>query len=192
VEAIAARAAQFSFPLVVDPVMVSKHGAPLMEKDARETFIGKLLPHAYLVTPNVHEAIVLSGIEFRGEGSLDEAAKAIAGFGARNVLIKGGHLGGYSFSGLDRNRDESLSTAEDVTDILYTDGRSFRFSSKRIATRHTHGTGCTYSAAITAELAKGKDLLEAVASAKHYITRAIETNPSLGHGNGPVNHWAPV
>ena len=174
IEAIAARAAKFTFPLVVDPVMISKHGAPLMEENGRAALVQKLLPHAYLVTPNLHEAMALSSLEFRGQSSLEEAAKAIAGLGARNVLVKGGHL------------------TEEATDILYTEGRFHRFFSKRIATMHTHGTGCTYSAAITAGLAKGVDLLEAVSSAKRYITRAIETNPSLGHGQGPVNHWAVV
>ena len=192
VEAIASRASQFRFPLVVDPVMISKHGASLMNEDARATFVQKLLCHAYLVTPNVYEAMVLSGLEFRGEDSLEEAAKAITSLGARNVLIKGGHLSESRFSSLYQSTSERLSPAENATDVLYTAGCFYRFSSKRIVTRHTHGTGCTYSAAITADLAKGKDLQEAVASAKQYITRAIETNPSLGHGNGPVNHWAPA
>ena len=207
IEAIAVRAAQFRFPLVVDPVMISKHGAPLMEEEAHAAFVQKLLCHAYLVTPNVYEAMVLSGLEFRGESSLEDAAKAIADLGARNVLIKGGHLSesGLSSPYSDKQErgpqrakagvgepQECLSRPGDATDILYTDGRFIRFSSKQIATRHTHGTGCTYSAAITAELAKGKELPEAVSSAKRYITRAIETNPSLGHGNGPVNHWASV
>jgi hydroxymethylpyrimidine/phosphomethylpyrimidine kinase len=174
IEAVAARAAQFSFPLVVDPVMISKHGATLMKEDARTSLAAKLLPHAYLVTPNLYEAMALSGLDFRGPESLEEAAKAIAGMGARNVLIKGGHL------------------AEDATDILYTEGRFHRFTSQRIATPHTHGTGCAYSAAITAKLAQGADLVAAVSSAKRYVTRAIETNPGLGHGQGPVNHWAPI
>ena len=173
IEAIAARAAQFSFPLVVDPVMISKHGAPLINEDAQSTLAQKLLPHAALVTPNVHEAMALSGLEFRGMDSLHEAAKAIAGLGPRAVLVKGGHL------------------VEEAADVLYTENRFQTFSAKRIATSHTHGTGCTYSAAITAELAKGAELIRAVEAAKRYITRAIETNPALGHGYGPVNHMAP-
>lgn len=174
IEAIAARAAQFSFPLVVDPVMISKHGAPLINEDARSTLAQKLLPHAALVTPNVHEAMALSGLEFRGMDSLHEAAKAIAGMGPQSVLVKGGHL------------------AEEATDVLYTEDRFQTFSAKRIETSHTHGTGCTYSAAITAELAKGANLIRAVEAAKRYITRAIETNPALGHGYGPVNHMVPL
>ncbi len=174
IEAVATRAAQFQFPLVVDPVMIGKHGAPLMADDARSTLKAKLLPHAYLVTPNIHEAIAISGLDFLGPGSLEEAAKAIADLGARNVLVKGGHL------------------MDGATDILYTEGRFHQFSAAHIDTPHTHGTGCTYSAAITAGLANGKSLLEAVSMAKQYITRAIQTNPSLGHGQGPVNHLAAV
>lgn len=174
IEAIAARAAQFQFPLVVDPVMIGKHGAPLMADDARSTVKTKLLPHAYLVTPNLDEAIAISGIDFSGPQSLEDAAKAIADLGVPNVLVKGGHM------------------RDGATDILYTEGQFHRFSAEHIDTQHTHGTGCTYSAAITAGLAKGKSLLEAVSSAKKYITAAIKTNPSLGHGQGPVNHLAPV
>ena len=174
IEAIAERAAKFSFPLVVDPVMRSKHGAPLMNEDAQASLVHKLLPHATLVTPNLHEAMALSGREFRGPTSLAEAAKAIADLGVRAVLIKGGHL------------------PEDATDLLYMKGNFHRFPAKRIDTPHTHGTGCTHSAAITAALAKGMEILKAVEVAKQYITRAIETNPSLGHGSGPVNHFAPL
>jgi len=172
IEAVGAKASQFSFPLVVDPVMISKHGMALMAEDARSALKSALLPHAYLVTPNVHEAIAISGLDFLGPGSLEEAAKAIADLGARNVLVKGGHL------------------MDGATDILYTEGEFHRFSAAHIDTPHTHGTGCTYSAAITAGLAKGQSLLEAVSSAKQYITRAIQTNPGLGHGQGPVNHLA--
>ncbi|MBI4460183.1 MAG: bifunctional hydroxymethylpyrimidine kinase/phosphomethylpyrimidine kinase [Acidobacteria bacterium] len=173
IEAVAQRAATFSFPLIVDPVMLSKHGAPLLDEDARTSLIEKLLPHAYLVTPNLHEAMALAAMEYTGPASLQEAAKAIADFGPGAVLIKGGHL------------------EEEATDILFVDGDFHCLTAGRVQTRHTHGTGCTYSAAITAALAKDADLLEALQMAKTYITRAIETNPSLGHGSGPVNHFAP-
>jgi hydroxymethylpyrimidine/phosphomethylpyrimidine kinase len=103
-----------------------------------------------------------------------EAARAIAQLGPRAVLVKGGHLAG------------------DAADVLYADGQLYWFSARRIDTPHTHGTGCTYSAAITAELAKGADLRAAIETAKRYITLAIETNPGLGHGTGPVNHHAEV
>lgn len=174
IEALADRAAKFTFPLVVDPVMISKHGAPLIQEDARQSLARKLLPHAYLVTPNIYEAMSLAGMEYLGQTSLEEAARAIADLGPRAVLIKGGHL------------------VEEAADLLYADGRFHSFPAKRLETPHTHGTGCTYSAAITAMLAKGSDLVQAIAVAKQYITRAIETNPALGHGFGPVNHFAPI
>lgn len=170
---VVARAArQFKFPLVVDPVMMSKHGALLLKRNAVRVFIRELLPHAVLVTPNLCEAEVLSGIKVRDPKSMEKAAQIIAGFGPQAVLVKGGHLEG------------------EALDLFYQDGRVRFFRAPRTKTRHTHGTGCTYSAAITAELAKGKSLLAAVSSAKKFITRAICTSPGLGHGMGPVNHFA--
>jgi hydroxymethylpyrimidine/phosphomethylpyrimidine kinase len=174
IRALAERAGAFSFPLVVDPVMISKHGAALLEEEARAALKSELLPRAFLVMPNVYEAAVLSGRECRETGSLEEAARAIADLGPRAVLVKGGHLG------------------DDATDVLFFEGGIHRYPSQRIQTKHTHGTGCTYSAAITALLARKVELREAVRQAKQFITRAIETNPGLGQGFGPVNHWAPV
>lgn len=178
IRAVAERAARFAFPLVVDPVMISKHGAPLLQDEARATLARELLPQADLVTPNVHEALALAGKKFSGteipRKELEETARAIAGLGAKAVLIKGGHL------------------VSDATDLLLLDGRFEAYPGRRIDTQHTHGTGCTYSAAITAELAKGEELTKAIAAAKRFITRAIETNPGLGHGYGPVNHFTPV
>jgi hydroxymethylpyrimidine/phosphomethylpyrimidine kinase len=172
IDAVARRARSFGFPLVVDPVMISKHGAALMADEARAALVEKLLPTAFLVTPNLPEAAALAGIEVSDLASMEEAAKRIAGLGSKSVLVKGGHL------------------ASDATDLLFHEGRCERFPARRIASRHTHGTGCTYSAAITAELAKGRGLLEAVASAKQFITKAIATAPGLGRGCGPVNHHA--
>jgi hydroxymethylpyrimidine/phosphomethylpyrimidine kinase len=172
IQTVAACAAKFRFPLVIDPVMISKHGAPLLPKKAVRVFIKKLLPHAALVMPNLYEAEVLSGIRVRDAASMEKAARVIAGFGPGAVLVKGGHL-----------RGEAL-------DLFYQAGRVHCFKTPRIKTRHTHGTGCTYSAAITAELARGKDLYRAIASAKRFITKAIRTAPGLGHGVGPVNHFA--
>jgi hydroxymethylpyrimidine/phosphomethylpyrimidine kinase len=167
-------AAGFDFPLVVDPVMISKHGVALIAEDARSVLLEKLLPYAFLVTPNLHEAAVLSGIEVHDLQTMGEAARRIAGTGAGAVLIKGGHLEGAA------------------VDLLFWRGKMTRFESPRIETRHTHGTGCTYSAAITAELAKGRDLDSAVAVAKSFITEAIRSNPGLGKGCGPVNHHAVI
>ena len=174
VEAVAGAAANFAFPLVVDPVMVSKHGLPLLPHEAVRAVRELLLPHAALAMPNVPEAEALTGIAIRNLDDVRRAACLIHGMGARAVLIKGGHL------------------ATDSTDVLF-DGAEYReFPAPRIATRHTHGTGCTYSAAITAGLAAGVALGEAVARAKRFIHEAIRSNPGLGHGCGPVNHHAEV
>jgi len=173
-EAVAAAAQAFTFPLVIDPVMISKHGAPLMDDDARRELAACLIPRAFLLTPNLEEATALAGFPVTDVASMRKAAETLASQGAKNVLIKGGHL----------------STGEAV-DVLYQPEHGFhQFSARRIATRHTHGTGCTYSAAITAELAKGAALLVAIGRAKEFITAAIESAPGLGSGSGPLNHHA--
>jgi hydroxymethylpyrimidine/phosphomethylpyrimidine kinase len=172
--AIIEAVASFDFPcpLVVDPVMISKHGASLLDSDARKALRRLLLPRASLVTPNAEEAAEIAGVRVDNLDSMRIAARRIADLGAAAVLVKGGHISG------------------DATDILY-DGRDFfEFPAPRIVTRHTHGTGCSYSAAITAHLARGLDLVSSVRTAKAWISRAIETNPGLGAGQGPVNHWA--
>ena len=169
-EAVASRV--LACPLVVDPVMISKHGAPLMDSSARAALRNQLLPRALLVTPNLYEAADLAGIEVSTPEHMREAARRIADLGPRAVLVKGGHLTG------------------DALDILYTDGEFREFRSTRTPTVHTHGTGCTYSAAITAGLAQGLALTSAVEQAKRYITNAIRGNPGLGAGAGPVNHFA--
>jgi hydroxymethylpyrimidine/phosphomethylpyrimidine kinase len=174
VEAVAALAAEFDFPLVVDPVMISKHGAPLVAAEAREAIATRLVPRAYLLTPNLEEAAALAGIEVADVAGMRRAAVRLAEMGAKAVLVKGGHLAGCA------------------TDVLYAGGDWHEFPAARIATAHTHGTGCTFSAAITAELARGTPLAAAVACAKAFITEAIRTNPGLGRGSGPVNHHAPV
>ncbi len=172
VEAVAEAAADFTFPLVVDPVMISKHGLPLVSQEAGAALAGKLIPRAFLVTPNLSEAAALAGFEICDVDAMRKAARRIVEMGARAVLVKGGHLAGAA------------------TDVLY-DGRAWReFTAARIETRHTHGTGCTYSAAITACLAAGSALEDAVTRAKAFITEAIRTSPGLGRGSGPVNHHA--
>jgi hydroxymethylpyrimidine/phosphomethylpyrimidine kinase len=158
--------------LVVDPVMVSKHGASLMTEEARHALAAKLLPNAYLVTPNLPEAAALTGIDVDDLAGMREAAQRIAVLGARSVLIKGGHLAG------------------DAVDLLLHKGGFYELRAPRIETPHTHGTGCSYSAAITALLAQGSDVPQAVTQAKAWITEAIRTNPGLGRGSGPVNHFA--
>jgi hydroxymethylpyrimidine/phosphomethylpyrimidine kinase len=168
-EAVAEIAEEFSFPLVVDPVMLSKHGARLADASSFE----KLIACAYLLMPNLHEAAELVGFAVDNRDSMHRAAEVLIGMGARNVLVKGGHLAG------------------DALDLLYMEGGDVQeFSAARIETPHTHGTGCTYSAAITAELAKGTGLVQAVSLSKTFVTEAIRSNPGLGRGSGPMNHFA--
>ena len=174
IAALGERAASFEFPLVVDPVMVSKHGTPLIDDDAAAVIKEKLLPHVFLITPNLPEASVLAAMEVTDLRSMEQAAARIADAGAKNVLIKGGHR------------------SVDATDLLWVDGRAHPLPGKRIETQHTHGTGCVLSAAITARLATGEDLVTAVEAAKRFITRAILTSPGLGQGCGPVNMHAPT
>ena len=172
VEAVARAAADFPFPLVVDPVMISKHGAPLMADEAREAVRDLLLPHAALLTPNLHEAAALTGAAVETVEQMRDAAEHLCRLGAGAALVKGGHLKG------------------DAIDVLFAEGVWHEIGAPRSHTPHTHGTGCTYSAAITANLAKGLSLVEAVHAAKQFITKAIRTNPGLGGGSGPVNHFA--
>lgn len=174
VEALAELAGDFRFPLVVDPVMISKHGAPLLPEDARRALQERLIPRARLVTPNLAEAEELTGLRIRDLAAMRRAAERILRMGAKAVLIKGGHL------------------ADSSTDILLAGAEWHEFPASRIDTPHTHGTGCTYSAAITAELARGAPLADAVRRAKDFITEAIRSAPGLGAGSGPVNHHARV
>ncbi|MEP7367081.1 MAG: bifunctional hydroxymethylpyrimidine kinase/phosphomethylpyrimidine kinase [Acidobacteriota bacterium] len=173
VEAVAERVRLFAFPLVVDPVMISKHGAPLLDDDASNALRERLLPLSTIITPNVLEAEVLARRKIKSLDDAYDAAKAICDLGAHAALVKGGHL-----------RDDA------ATDVLCIGGEFHVYPSVRVDTKHTHGTGCTYSAAITACLALGLDIPQAVARAKRFIARAIEKNPGLGGGQGPVNHFA--
>jgi hydroxymethylpyrimidine/phosphomethylpyrimidine kinase len=157
--------------IVLDPVMVSKSGYQLLQQSAIEELISILLPMATVVTPNIPEAEVITGIKIENILDMERAARAIYGMGARNVLIKGGHL------------------ENDATDVLF-DGRSFTYlKGRRINTRNTHGTGCTLSAAIASNLAVGCSASEAVSKAKEYITTAIENSLAIGKGVGPTNHF---
>jgi len=159
--------------IVLDPVMVAKGGELLLREEARESLIKELLPRAFILTPNDPEAEVLSGIKISSLEDMKEAARIIKDLGPENVLIKGGHL------------DKSL----DAIDILYDGNDFYEFKSERIHTKNTHGTGCTYSAAICAGLAKGLPVLEAVKEAKDYVTYAIKNSFDLGKGHGPLNHF---
>ena len=176
VEAVAQEAARFGFPLVVDPVMISKHGRPLLADDAVEALVRCLIPRAFLLTPNIPEAEALTGIGIRSLDDMRSAAERLQSMGARAVLVKGGHFQGGGSIDILRIGGAWIDCRE--------------FHAPRIDTPHTHGTGCTFSAAITAELARGASLDIAVERAKEFITEAIRTNPGLGHGCGPVNHHA--
>jgi hydroxymethylpyrimidine/phosphomethylpyrimidine kinase len=172
VEAVARAAADFRFPLVVDPVMISKHGQPLLPAAAVACLREKLLPRAALLTPNIPEAEALAGSPIHSLDDVRQAAERLHRMGARAVLIKGGHLEGLP------------------VDVLF-DGEGFAdFPAPRLDTRHTHGTGCTYSAAIAAGLACGLTLREAIGRAKRFVHEAIRSNPGLGGGCGPLNHHA--
>jgi hydroxymethylpyrimidine/phosphomethylpyrimidine kinase len=172
IDVVARLAAGFDFPLVVDPVLISKHGARLLSSDG-ERALKRLLRHAALVTPNIPEAEALTGLAIQSEEDMSAAAKRLLEFGCRAALVKGGHR-----------------ESGDAVDVLVTGSSVERFSRPRVNRRNTHGTGCTFSAAITACLAKGLDLTVAVASAKQYIQAAIEGAVPLGRGIGPLNHFA--
>jgi hydroxymethylpyrimidine kinase/phosphomethylpyrimidine kinase len=161
-------------PLVVDPVMVAKSGDHLLAVEARETLQKVLLPMAFIVTPNIPEASVLCGFPVGTVEDVREAARKIHGMGPRHVLVKGGHLKGAA------------------VDILF-DGCSFQaFESPRLDQRNTHGTGCTYSAALATLLAQGLSVPEAVGAAKQFITRAIASGLNIGSGHGPTNPYVHV
>ncbi len=174
VEVVASIARRCRFPLVVDPVMISKHGAPLISTEARDALIRDLIPASRLITPNIPEAESLAGVAIRNRDDMQQAAIVLHEMGTAAVLIKGGHLDG------------------DAVDLLLDGGEWHEFAVPRIGTRHTHGTGCTFSAAITAGLAIGLPVADAVSRAKAFLTEAIRTNPGLGAGSGPVNHHARV
>ena len=156
--------------LVVDPVMAAKGGTPLIRGEFRKSLITKLIPLAFVVTPNIPEAEVLAEMEITSVDDMKKAARIIYKFGAKNVVVKGGHL------------------AEDAVDVLY-DGRHFhKFTSERLDKEYTHGTGCTFSAAITTALAKGSNAVEAVGAAKAYITEVIRHAFRIGSGHWLINH----
>lgn len=174
VEIVAERASGFDFPLVVDPVMVSKHGAPLLDEAARSAMEKHLLPLATLLTPNAHEAAALLGREVRTLAEARDAARALGDRGPASVLVKGGHIEG------------------DPVDVLLHEGTLQQLEAPRIDTDQTHGAGCAYSAAIAAHLARGWAMPDAVQRAKTWLTEALRTAPHVGAGTGPVNHHAPV
>ncbi|HPX55312.1 MAG TPA: bifunctional hydroxymethylpyrimidine kinase/phosphomethylpyrimidine kinase [Syntrophales bacterium] len=160
--------------LVVDPVMVAKGGTLLLRGEIMDLLRTQLIPLAFVVTPNIPEAEVLAGVKIAAAEDVREAARRIRQMGARHVVVKGGHLEGAA------------------VDVFY-DGNTFHeFKAERIDTSNTHGTGCTFSAALATGIAQGKEILDAISQAKEYITEAIRNSFALGSGHGPLNHLAPV
>jgi hydroxymethylpyrimidine/phosphomethylpyrimidine kinase len=189
IAAVADKIARWQLPnLVVDPVMVAKSGDVLLREDAVQALVERILPLAHIITPNLPEAEVLFGSRILDARSRDRAAQHIweLAWEARGghdqpfyVLIKGGH----------RVEGGQARDAETAADVLF-DGAGYReYSAPRLESQNTHGTGCTFSAAICAELAKGQSTADAVATAKNYITAAIARAPQLGHGHGPLQHF---
>ena len=172
-EVLAARAS--AIPLVVDPVMVAKGGAPLIEPGAILTLKRLLVPRAAVLTPNLPEAEILAGCAIDSLAAMHSAAERLLGLGCRAVLLKGGHLPGGT-----------------VYDVLATASGRRVWQSPRIDSRHTHGTGCTLASAIAAGLAQGMAVEAAVERARDYVQRAILSAPGLGHGHGPLDHAHPL
>ena len=172
IEAVAARLpAHRHGPVVLDPVMIAKSGDPLLEPAARSALMKAMLPLADLVTPNLPEAAALANMTVDDERAMVEAARRILGLGSRAVLVKGGHL------------------ADSATDVLW-DGRDLtRFPAPKLDSPNTHGTGCTYSSAIAAGLARGRALRDAIVEGKAFVTAAIREGFPAGHGVGALRHF---
>jgi len=162
-------------PVVVDPVMIAASGHSLLEDDAVDTLIGRLIPLSRVITPNLPEGAKLLGRDVPDAAAMDEAARTLLSLGPQAVLLKGGHLPG------DR-----------VVDILATQDGTETFENPRLDTPHTHGTGCTLASAVATGLAQGLALPRAVARARAYLQKAIASAPGLGRGHGPVDHAVTV
>ncbi|MGM0854101.1 MAG: bifunctional hydroxymethylpyrimidine kinase/phosphomethylpyrimidine kinase [Bacillota bacterium] len=160
--------------LVVDPVMIAKGGASLLERKSVNALINELIPLAFVVTPNIPEAEAITGHDILTDADRKKVAEILFQMGAENVVIKGGHQ----------------SRSSEAADLLFDGKKFYEFSSPRIYTPHTHGTGCTFSAVITAEIAKGHTVYDAVLIAKNFITTAIGHSLGIGSEHGPTNHWA--
>jgi hydroxymethylpyrimidine/phosphomethylpyrimidine kinase len=172
IETVAAKLRQWKVQtLVVDPVMVAKSGDLLLRDDAVQAVRELMLPLALVLTPNLYEARILLGREVQTVDEMKDAARAIAAMGARNVVLKGGRRG------------------EQIVDVLFDGQDCHEYSTPHIETRNTQGTGCTFSAAIAAELAKGHHVRAAVGAAREYVTAAIAQAPGIGSGHGPLQHF---
>lgn len=174
IELVARKIKQYGWArVVVDPVMIAKGGAPLLKQEAVKALQRHMLPLAYVLTPNIPEAEVLTNMRIETLEQRKEAAKKLHDMGVQYVVMKGGHGKG-----------------DELVDLLYDGEQFYEWTSQKIYTKHTHGTGCTFAAAITAQLAKGKTAYEAVDIAKRFIQKAIEQTLQIGSGHGPTNHWA--
>lgn len=181
IEAVAGELSRKDFPLVVDPVCVAQSGARLLLPEAVAALAARIIPLADLLTPNRHEAELLAGLPIETPEDAREAMRRLLGLGAGAVLLKGGHFEAGSGD----------SGAVVVDHLATSDGREWEFVRPYVATKNTHGTGCTLSAAIAAHLALGKPLAAAVDAARDYLQLALVTAYDLGRGDGPVNHLAP-
>lgn len=171
-QAVADKLREYHPPFVViDPVMYAKNGCPLMDPDSIGKLIDEVLPLGYLLTPNIPEAEKISGMSIHSVEEMENAARRIHQLGSQNVLVKGGHATG------------------DAVDVLFDGNRFYHYSAPRVPTKNTHGTGCTYSSAIAANLALGRSLDESVGHAKEYVTTAIQHALALGKGCGPTHHF---
>ena len=178
IEAVAVCLDEFKLtaPLVLDPVMVAKGGASLLEGNAADALRSILIPRATLVTPNIPEAEILTGLTIKAQSDQRRAGEILLELGSQAALIKGGHMGGA-----------------DVHDVLMLqEGTHKTFTSPRIDSKHTHGTGCTLASAIATSLAQGRSVSEAVARAHAFVQTAIRTAPGFGQGHGPLNHVHPI
>lgn len=178
VQAVVSNLRRYDFgPVVVDPVMVAKGGAQLLSDDAIVTVRDDLLPLATLVTPNLPEAERLAQMDITSKEEMTIAGKKLQQLGAKNVLVKGGHF-------------TAADTADDF--VLLENGSSFWMSAPRVHTHNTHGTGDTISSCIVAELAKGHSMEQAIRTGKRYVEATIRDGINVGHGHGPLNHWAQI
>jgi hydroxymethylpyrimidine kinase / phosphomethylpyrimidine kinase / thiamine-phosphate diphosphorylase len=160
--------------VVVDPVMAATNGALLLDENGRKTLIDRIFPVTYLLTPNIPEAEILTGIKITGVPEMKKAAKKIQKMGPKFVLVKGGHL------------------TDAPVDVLHDGAHHYEFTIQRVRTRHTHGTGCTLASAIATLLAGGMPLMECIDQAKRYMYRALRTSLGIGKGIGPANHYAVI
>ena len=173
VEAVGAAVEALEIPLlVVDPVMIAKSGDRLVDEEAVAAMRSELLRRAFVVTPNIPEAETLAGLAIRSDRDREEAARRIVSLGASAVIIKGGHL-----------------PSSTIRDLVYDGHRFSEFTAPRVEGRSTHGTGCTFAAAITSQLALGRTLLDAVPLAQAYVAGAMRAGPNIGTGHGPLQHF---